>query len=176
MATNDDYELNAPALAKQTKIDSCWACCMTNLLKANGSAKQMSEKDLISTYATTPEGGIDVTALKTIAKDFNYISNPFMTSASARSVITANFVISILKRSGMMMMAWKVEDATQPGKTFFHAQIVWGVIYMINQDIGTDRALIHTMNPWTKTYQLYPLFWILRPENMPLFTCWPNGT
>jgi len=175
MATDYDYELNAPALAKQSKIDSCWATCMSNLLKANGSAKQMSEKDLIAAYATTKEGGIDVSKLNALAKDFNYIANPFMNAAAARSIITSPFIIGILRQSGMMMMAWKVEDASQPGKTFFHAQIVWGVIYSINQDVGTDRAMIHTMNPWTASYQLYPLYWILRSENMPLFTCWPNG-
>jgi len=175
MATDYDYELNPPALAKQSKLDSCWACCMTNLLKANGSAKQMPEKDLIEKYATTKEGGIDVTKLKTLAADFNYISNAFTTTTAARSVLTSDFIIGVLKRTGMMMLAWKVEDPSQPGKTFFHAQIVWGVIYTINQDVGTDRALIHTMNPWTAAYELYPLFWIQRGQNMPLFTCWPNG-
>ena len=175
MATDFDYELNPPALAKQKDLDTCWACCMSALLKSNGSATQSSEDALVKKYATTPTGGIDASALKTVAKDFNYISNAFTTNAAARPIITADFIIGILKRNGMMMMAWKVEDPKQPNKTFFHAQIVWGVGYSINQNIGTNRASIQTMNPWTKAYELYPLFWILRSENMPLFTCWPNG-
>ena len=175
MATDFDYELNPPALAKQKDLDTCWACCMSALLRSNGSATQASEDALVKKYATTSTGGIDAGALKTVAKDFNYISNAFTSDVTARSIISSRFIIERLKNNGMMMMAWKVEDPQKPNETFFHAQIVWGVIFQSNQDVDTTRSLIHTMNPWTKKYELYPLFWVLRSGNMPLFTCWPNS-
>ena len=74
----------------------------------------------------------------------------------------------------MLMAAWRVQDPAQPKEVFFHARIVWGVIYQTNQDVGTERALLDTMNPFTKAYELYPLFSVYRSDNMPLFTCWPS--
>jgi hypothetical protein len=174
MATDYDYELNPPKLARQKDLDTCWACCMSGLLAANMSAKPSSEDELVRTYATTPTGGIDVSKLRTVAKDFSYLCNDFQRSVDARGILTDRFIVDRLRTNGMMMAAWRVQDPKKPNETFFHAQMVWGVIYQTNQDVGSERALLHTMNPWTAKYELYPLFWVYRSDNMPLFTCWPN--
>ena len=174
MATDYDYELNPPKLARQKDLDTCWACCMSGLLAANMSPKQANEDELVRNYATTPTGGIDVSKLRVIAKDFSYLYNDFQGPSDARSIVNDRFIVDRLRSNGMLMAAWRVHDPDKPNETFFHAQIVWGVIYQTNQDVGSERALLHTMNPWTAKYELYPLFWIYRPDNMPLFTCWPN--
>jgi hypothetical protein len=175
MATDYDYELIPPKLAKQKDLDTCSACCMSGLLAANMSPQQATEDSLVAKYATTKTGGISIDKLKAIAKDFGYIHNAFDTSAAARSILTDSFLIERLKKSGMLMVAWRIRDPALPNEVFFHAQIAWGVQYMSNQDLRTERALLHTMNPATKKYELYPLFSVYRTDNMPVFTCWPNG-
>ena len=174
MATDYDYELNPPKLARQKDLDTCWACCMSALLAANMSPKQASEDGLVKQYATTSTGGVTIPKLKIIAKDFSYLFNSFDTVGEARSIMSDKFIIDRLRGNGMLMAAWRIQDPAKPNEVFFHAQIVWGVIYMSNQDIGTERALLHTMNPWSAKYELYPLFSVYRSDNMPLFTCWPN--
>ncbi|HLJ69939.1 MAG TPA: hypothetical protein VKU03_01395 [Roseiarcus sp.] len=174
MATDYDYELNPPRLARQKDLDTCWACCMSGLLAANMSRRQASEDELVRTYATTPTGGIDVSKLRVVAKDFSYLCNDFQTAADARSILSDRFVVDRLRGNGMLMAAWRVHDPNKPNEVFFHAQIVWGVIYLSNQDVGTERALMRTMNPFTAKYELYPLFTVYRSDNMPLFTCWPS--
>jgi hypothetical protein len=176
MATDYDYELNPPRRVQQKDLDTCWACCMSTLLASNMSAKQASEDALVKQYATTSTGGIDVSKLKTVAQDFSYLCNDFGSVTDARSVLTDHFIIDRLRGNGMLMAAWRVHDPKKPNEVFFHARIVWGVVYMTNQDIGTERALIHTMNPWTAQYELYPLFMVYRADNMPLFTCWPKSS
>ena len=176
MATDYDYDLNPPKLTRQKDLDTCWACCMSALLAANLSAKQASEADLIKKYATTPTGGIVMNKLKEVADDFNYLYNGFGTVSDARSILTDRFIMDRLRRNGMLMAAWRVYDPNEPKAVFFHAQLVWGVIYMSNQEVGTDRALLHVMNPATARYGLYPLFMVYRPENMPVFTCWPKSS
>jgi hypothetical protein len=175
MATDADYELNPPKKVRQKDLDTCWACCMSALLSANMSAKQASEDDLVKKYAETDTGGIDVSRLKNVANDYDYLCNSFANKREASSILTDKFIIDRLKGNGMLMLAWRVEDPGQPNKRFFHARIVWGVVYLTNQDIGTQRALIHTMNPWTAQYELYPLFMAFRDENMPAFACWPKS-
>jgi hypothetical protein len=174
MATDFDYELLPPKLAKQKDIDTCWACCMSGLLAANSSAQQASESALVAKYATTSTGGISIDKLKVIAKDFGYLFNAFNDVATARTNLRDKFVIERLRGNGMLMAAWRIQDPAKPTEVFFHAQIVWGVTYLSNQDVGTERALLHTMNPFTKAYESYPLFSVYRSDNMPLFTCWPN--
>jgi hypothetical protein len=174
LATDYDYELNPPKLAKQKNLDTCWACGMSGILAANMSARQASEDELVRQYATTKTGGMPPAKLGTVATDFGYLYNGFADKTAARSVITAEFVIDRLHLNGMMMAAWRIHDPAKPDEVFFHAQIVWGVIYLSNQDYKTERALLHTMNPWTAKYELWPLFWIYRDESMPLFTCWPK--
>jgi hypothetical protein len=174
MATDYDYELNPPKLARQKDLDTCWACCMSGLLAANMSAKQANEDDLVKKYATTPTGGIDVSKLRAIARDFSYLCNDFHTAAEARSILSDRFIVDRLRGNGMMMAAWRVTDPAKPNEVFFHAQMVWGVAYMSNQDVGSTRALLRTMNPATAKYELYPLFMVYQSDNMPLFTCWPN--
>jgi hypothetical protein len=174
MATDFDYELLPPKLARQKDLDTCWACCMTGLLAANMSTQQMSESNLVAKYGTTKTGGISIDKLKDIAKDFGYLFNAFQDVAAARSILKDSFVIDRLRGNGMLMAAWRIHDPAQPTEVFFHAQIVWGVTYMSRQDIGTERALLRTMNPFTKAYESYPLFSVYRSDNMPLFTCWPN--
>ena len=176
MATVYDYELNEPRLARQKDLDTCWACCFSVLFGANQSAKQASESELVRAYATTPTGGIDASKLQKVASDFDYIANPFWNDAAARGILTDGFIKDRLRLNGMMMAAWKVQDPDQPDKTFFHAQVVWGVAYMSNQEVGTDRALLRTMNPATRSYQLYPLFMIYRPEKMPMFVAYPKSS
>lgn len=174
MAIDEDYELNAPKLARQKDLDTCWACCLSGLLAANMSARQATENDLVRQYATTPTGGITIPALSTIAKDFGYLFNSFQNSEAAAYTLSDSFFKDRLKLNGMLMIAWRVYDSTKPNDVFFHAQILWGIVYSIKADIGTSRALMHTMNPETAKYELYPLFWTMRGENMPMFTCWPN--
>jgi len=176
MATDSDYESNPPRLARQKDLDTCWACCMSVLLASNQSARQASEDDLVKQYATTPTGGVTIPKLKVIAKDFNYLFNAFERADEARTTLTDQFIIDRLRTNGMMMAAWRIQDPAKPNEVFFHAQIVWGVIYMSNQDIHTERALLHTMNPWTAKYELYPLFSVYRSDNMPMFTCWPSSS
>jgi hypothetical protein len=175
MATDADYELNPPKKVKQKDVDTCWACCMSTLLSANMSAKQASEDSLVEKYATTPTGGIDASQLKDVAKDYDYLANAFGSKDEAQSILTDRFIIDRLRANGMLMLAWRVKDPKEPDKTFFHARIVWGVVYLTNQDIGTPRALIHTMNPWTAQYEFFPLFMVFRDENMPAFSCWPKS-
>lgn len=174
MATNSDYELNPPRLVRQKDLDTCWACCMSALLTANMAPEKATEDALVAKYATTPTGGITIPKLKVVAKDFGYLFNAFENTADARSILSDKFIIDRLRGNGMLMAAWRVHDPAKPNEVFFHAQIVWGVVYMSNQDIGTERALAHTMNPWTAKYESYPLFSVYRSDNMPLFTCWPN--
>jgi hypothetical protein len=176
MATDFDYELNPPKLVRQKDADTCWACCMSALLTANMSPIQATEDDLVKRYATTKTGGIDVSQLQKVASDFRYLCNPFNDVATARSILRDSFIIDRLRGNGMMMAAWRVQDPDKPGEVFFHAQIVWGLVYLSRQDIGTERAMIRTMNPFNKRYESYPLFSVYRPENMPLFTCWPNSS
>jgi hypothetical protein len=176
MATDYDYDLNPPKRSRQKDLDTCWACCMSALLAANMSSKQASEDDLVKKYATTATGGIIMAKLRDLAQDFGYLFNDFETVTDARSVLTDGFIIDRLRRNGMLMAAWRVSDANKPSEVFFHAQIVWGVEYMSNQEVGTDRALLYTMNPATAQYGLYPLFMVYRPDNMPLFTCWPKSS
>jgi hypothetical protein len=175
MATDYDYELNPPKLSKQKGLDSCWACCMSALLAANMSRRKASEDDLVKQYATTPTGGVTIPKLQVIAKDFGYLFNAFEGVADARSTLTDRFIVDRLRSNGMLMAAWRIHDPAKPREVFFHAQIVWGVIYLSTQDIGSPRALLHTMNPWTAKYELYPLFSVYRSDNMPLFTCWPSS-
>jgi hypothetical protein len=177
MATDYDYELNPPRLAKQKNLDTCWACAMSGLLGANMSAHSppaTSEEELVTKYATTKTGGIVPAKLGTIAQDFGYLYNAFGNSVDARSIVTDRFIVDRLRYNGMMMAAWRVRDPDKPTELFFHAQIVWGVTYLTNQDVGTERAMLRTMNPWTAHYELWPLFWIYNNESMPLFTCWPK--
>jgi hypothetical protein len=174
MATEFDYELNPPKLARQKDLDTCWACCMSALLAANMSAQQASESALVAKYGLTSTGGISIDQLKVIAKDFRYLFNAFDDVAAARSILKDSFIIDRLKGNGMLMAAWRIQDPAKPREVFFHAQIVWGVTYLSNQDVATERALLHTMNPFTKAYESYPLFSVYRSDNMPLFTCWPN--
>jgi hypothetical protein len=176
MPTDYDYDLNPPKRAKQKDLDTCWACCMSALLAANLSARQASENDLVKKYATTPTGGIIMNKLKDVAQDFGYLYNGFESVTDARSILTDRFIIDRLRINGMLMAAWRIYDSAEPMAVFFHAQIVWGVEYMSNQDVGTNRALLHVMNPATAQYGLYPLFMVYRPENMPLFTCWPKSS
>jgi hypothetical protein len=176
MATDQDYELNPPKLSKQKDLDTCWACCMSALLAANMSPRKVSEDDLVKQYATTPTGGITIPKLEVIAKDFGYLFNAFEGVADARSTLTDGFIVDRLRGNGMLMAAWRIHDPAKPTEVFFHAQIVWGVIYLSTQDIGSARALLHTMNPWTAKYELYPLFSVYRSDNMPLFTCWPSSS
>ena len=89
MATDFDYELNPPKLARQKDVDTCWACCMSVLLAANMSTQQSSESALVAKYATTKTGGISIDQLKVIAKDFRYIFNAFDNVANARAVLSA---------------------------------------------------------------------------------------
>jgi hypothetical protein len=174
MATDSDYELNPPKLARQKDLDTCWACCMSALLAANMSPKQASEDDLVKDYATTPTGGVTIPKLKIIARDFGYLFNAFESVPEARSTLSDAFIIDRLRYNGMLMAAWRVYDPAKPNEVFFHAQIVWGVVYLSNSDVGTQRALLHTMNPWTSKYESYPLFSVYRSDTMPMFTCWPS--
>jgi hypothetical protein len=176
MATDDDYELNPPKLVKQKDLDTCWACCMAALLAANMSPMHANEDELVRRYATTPTGGTTIAKLKLLAADFGYLCNGYERVDEARATLTDKFVIDRLIYNGMLMAAWRVHDPVKPNEVFFHAQIVWGVIRMSKQDIGTERALLHTMNPWTAKYELYPLFSVYRSDNMPLFACWPKTT
>ncbi len=175
MATDYDYELNPPKKVKQKDLDTCWACCMSGLLAANQSAKQASEDELVRKYATTPTGGIDASQLQTVAQAYDYLANSFATTAQAKSTLTDRFIIDRLKGNGMLMAAWRIQDPAKPNETFFHAQIVYGVTYMSNQDVGSQRAMMRTMNPATAQYTLYPLFLVFRDDNMPAFTCWPKS-
>jgi hypothetical protein len=174
MATDFDYELNPPKLVRQKDLDTCWACCMSALLTANMSSLKASEDELVRRYATTSTGGISIGKLQTVANDFRYLCNAFNDVAAARAILRDSFIIDRLHGNGMMMAAWRVHDPAKPSEVFFHAQIVWGVVYLSGQDLGTERAMIQTMNPFNKQYESYPLFSVYRPENMPLFTCWPN--
>ncbi len=72
----------------------------------------------------------DRPSCKVIAKDFRYIFNAFDNVANARAVLSDGFIIDRLRRNGMLMAAWRVQDPTQPKEVFFHARIVWGVIYL----------------------------------------------
>jgi hypothetical protein len=173
MATDYDFELNRPKLARQKNLDTCWACCMSGLLAANMSAQQASEDDLVKKYSTSPTGLINIAQLQVLSKDFGYLCNAFENVTDARSVLTDRFIVDRLRLNGMLMACWRVYDVDEPTKVFFHAQIVWGVTYQTNQDFRTDRALLQTMNPATAKYSSYPLFVVYRPENAPLFTCWP---
>ena len=175
MATDYDYELNPPKKVKQKDLDTCWACCMSGLLAANQSAKQASEDELVRKYATTRTGGIDASQLQTVARAYDYLANAFTTTAQAKSILTDGFIIDRLKRNGMLMAAWRIHDPAKPDETFFHAQIVYGVTYMSNQDVGSQRAMMRTMNPAIAQYSLYPLFLVFRDDNMPAFTCWPKS-
>ncbi|MGD0187166.1 MAG: hypothetical protein ABSC25_18215 [Roseiarcus sp.] len=174
MATEDDYELNPPRPVRQRDLDTCWACCMSGLLAANMSARQASEDALVKQYATTPTGGITIPRLQDVARDFGYAFNSYQTTAVAQSNLTDTFVIERLKSNGLLMAAWRIHDPAKPKEVFFHAQIVWGVVRMMNQDVRTERALLRTMNPWTAQYELYPLFSVYRSDNIPVFVCWPN--
>lgn len=174
MATDYDYELNPPRLAKQKNLDTCWACGMSGILAANMSPSQAGEDELVRKYATTKTGGMPPAKLGTVAADYGYLYNAFGNSAGARGIVTDTFITDRLRYNGMMMMAWRIHDPDKPTEVFFHAQIVWGVLYPTNQDYKTERALLRTMNPWTAKYELWPLFWVYRDESMPLFTCWPK--
>lgn len=168
-----DYEMNPPALVKQKDLDTCWACCLSALLDANMSPRRETEDALVKKYATTDTGGITIPQMEIVAKDYGYLFNSFPTAARARTTLTDKFVKERLIANGMLMAAWRIHDPAKPNEVFYHAQIVWGVYYMMSQDIGTERALLQTMNPANKKYELYPLFSIYASDNMPMFTCWP---
>jgi hypothetical protein len=175
MATDYDYELNPPKLSRQKDLDTGWACCMAALLAANMSPRKASEDELVKRYATTPTGGVTIPRLEVIARDYGYLFNAFEGVADAQSTLTDRFIIDRLRGNGMLMAAWRIHDPAKPTEAFFHARIVWGVIYLSAQDIGSARAMLRTMNPWTAQYELYPLFSVYRFDNMPLFTCWPSS-
>ncbi|HEY1942574.1 MAG TPA: hypothetical protein VGH40_10675 [Roseiarcus sp.] len=174
MATDYDYALNPPRPARQNNLDTCWACCMSALLESNLSVKRASESELVKQYASTPTGGVSIAQLPVIATDFGYLCNAFQDVPAARATMTDRFIVDRLRTNGMLMAAWRVRDPAKPNETFFHAQIVWGVTYLTNQDIGSERAMLRTMNPWSARYELYPLFSVYRSDNMPMFTCWPK--
>lgn len=173
MATDFDYELNAPKLTRQKDLDTCWACCMSALLTANMSPTPVSEDELVRKYATTPTGGVTIPTLQVVARDFGYLFNAFLGVANAQSTLTDRFIIERLRGNGMLMAAWRIQDPAKPSEVFFHARLVWGVTYTSNQDIGSSRAMLRTINPFSAKYELYPLFSVYRSDNMPLFTCWP---
>jgi hypothetical protein len=171
MATDSDYDLNPPKLVKQQSWATCWAAAFECVLDAAAISNRKTESELVATYANKVGGGINPGVLGDIAKDFGFIFNIFLDDSDTPT-FSDRFIIERLKGSGAFLAASKVANLGN-GAPGYHAQVVWGVLYMLPQDIGTSLALVHTMNPGRGAYEYYPLQYF--QKNTPLFTCWRNA-
>jgi hypothetical protein len=171
MAIDEDYELNPPKKVKQAKWATCWAAAYESILAATGSSNQMTEKQLVEKYGDFQGGGgIRPGTLGDIAAQFGFIFNIFLDSKETL-VFSDKFVRERLKNSGPVLAACKILNlGGMPG---YHAQVIYGVKYMMQSDIGTGLALVSTMNPATGNYESYPISYF--QTNTPLFTCWKNS-
>lgn len=169
MATDYDYDLNPPKKVAQKSVDSCWAAAFECILDAIGASNKKTEKELVAEYGQTSDGGISPEQLSVIAGKFGFLFNVFWKKSDS-AVFTDKFVIDRLKQTGPLLAAPKI---TSSGPVFFHAQVIWGVHYLTPGDVGTDRALMYTMNPDGGKYSLYPISYFT--TNLPMFTCWKNS-
>ena len=171
MATEYDYQLNPPKRVKQQSRATCWAAAFESMLATLAYSPQLTEKELVDAYGVKwAGGGLRVKTLETIAQRFGFIFNSF-DSTAAKSTFTDRFMMERLQKAGPVLAAAYV--TSMGGAPWFHAQVIWGVTYMIQQDIGTGNSLLNTMNPADGKYALYPLWYFTK--NVPLFTCWRNA-
>jgi hypothetical protein len=170
MATESDYDLNPPKLVKQGSWASCWAAAFESVFDAVAISSRKTEAELVAKYANKVGAGINPGVLGDIAKDFGFIFNIFLDDSETR-VFSDRFIIDRLKATGAFLAAPKVANLGH-GAPGYHALVVWGIMYMMQEDIGTSLALVHTMNPARKAYEYYPLQYF--QKNTPLFTCWLN--
>jgi hypothetical protein len=171
MATDYDYQLNPPRKVKQQNTATCWAAAFESLLASLAYSPQKTEKELVKEYGVqSAGGGIRVATLEDIARKFGFIFNSF-DAGSAASVFTDRFILERLKKSGPILAAAYVTN--QGATPWFHAQVIWGVEYQVNQDVGTGLALLDTMDPAGGKYAMYLLQYFT--QHVPLFTCWRNA-
>jgi hypothetical protein len=171
MAIDADYELNPPRRVKQKNWATCWAAAFESILDATANSNKQTEKQLVASYANKTGGGIKPGILGDIAKDFGFIFNIFLEPKDT-IVFSDRFIIERLKQGGALLAAPRVANLGN-GEPGYHAQVIWGVQYLMQSDIGTGQALIHTMNPADGKYALYLHSYF--STNTPLFTCWKNA-
>lgn len=170
MATDYDYELNPPRRVKQTRWATCWAAAFESVLASVGASDQKTEKQLVERYGSgLAGGGIRPGKLATIADDHGFIANTWLDGEDTR-VFSDRFVLDRLQQAGPILAACKVMNLG--GAPGYHAQVIWGVHYLSERDIGSDDVLLLTMNPANAKYEMYPIRYFRR--NTPLFTCWLN--
>jgi hypothetical protein len=170
MATDSDYQVNPPKRVKQHSWASCWAAAFESVLNANSMSNQMLEIDIANAYSDLAGNGITPDGLALVAHDFGYIFNRFNDDAS---LFSDAFVMERLQKCGAFLAACKITNPSgSDGIKWGHAQVIWGITYMMNSDIGTGLALLNTMNPATGVYEMYPISYFR--NNLPLFTCWRN--
>lgn len=170
MATESDYELNPPRRVQQARWATCWAAGFESILASVGVSDQKSEKQLVERYGSgMAGGGIRPATLKTIAGDYDFIANTWLDGEDTQ-LFSDKFVKERLQSAGPMLAACKIMNlGGQPG---YHAQVIWGVHYLTERDIGSNDALLLTMNPANAKYELYPIRYFR--SHTPLFTCWQN--
>lgn len=172
MATDYDYQLNPPKKVKQKKYATCWAAAFECLLDACAVSNKQTEDELVAEYGNAQVGGgIRPVDLETVARKFGFLFNTFLDKDDA-VVFKDSFVMERLKQSGPVLAAPRVTSAVAGG-AWYHAQVIWGVQYSIKADIGTNLALLNTMNPADGNYALFPISYF--SGNTPMFTCWKNA-
>jgi hypothetical protein len=169
----NDVLLVPPRKVQQKDYATCWAACLSELLRVNGAATQYTEKELVATYGDKTDGNkITPAKFAKILDDLGYLYNRLEDSQTVRQTLSDKFLKERLRQTGMMIIMAHV--VTDDGKRWFHAQLLYGVTYLTDKDVGTNFALLETMNPALAAYESYPLFWLSQGDTPPVLTCWPK--
>lgn len=170
MATDFDYELNPPKRVKQKSYATCWAAAFESILDAAAVSNKKTEDELVASYGVPQAGGgIRPVDLGHVARTFGFLFNIFLDKADT-VVFNDKFIVERLRQTGAILAAPRI--TTSGPFPWYHAQVIWGVKYLTNADVGTSQALLSTMNPADGKYALFPISYFT--TNTPLFTCWKN--
>jgi len=171
MATDSDYELNPLKRVKQANYATCWAAAFESILDAAAVSNKKTDAEVVSAYGVPQVGGgIRPGDLGNVAKQFGFLFNRFL-DKSETVIFSDRFVVERLRQSGAILAAPKI--TTSGPFPWYHAQVIWGVKYLTNSDVGTSNALLSTMNPADGKDALFPISYFT--TNTPLFTCWKNS-
>lgn len=166
-----DFQLNPPMRVEQTGQSTSWAAAFASLIASTGHGPA-SEAKLVREYgAFSTHGIVCPLDLAQLAETLGFTPGLFL-DADEASIFNDGFLRQRLRHDGPVLAACFV---THSGDVpWYHAQVIWGVRYLHESDIGTSAALLDTMNPATGNYGVYPISYFRR--NTPLFTCWKMAT
>jgi hypothetical protein len=172
MPSNSDYQLNPPVRIKQKRWATCWAACMSSLLQTKGVSGAPTEAMLAEDYGDKQMGGgVNGTTLGEVAKDFGYIFNTYLGEEDTKGGFNDTIILDRLKDKAWFMAAPRIHT---PTGIWYHAQVIWGITFFNDKAVGKNDCFIHTMNPATGKYELYPISYFRNIGKSAMFTCWDN--